>query len=59
VCSSDLKIIEETHFPIEFMINDPIAKTLTKKSKISADEIKNLAHSIVSVKVYGVKPEKD
>jgi len=55
----EVKIIEETHFPIEFMINDPIAKTLTKKSKISADEIKNLAHSIVSVKVYGVKPEKD
>ncbi len=53
----EVKIIDETVFPIEFMANDPTAKTIIDKMKISAEKIKELANSIVSVKVQGTKPE--
>jgi SAM-dependent methyltransferase len=55
----EVKIIEETHFPIEYMVNDPTAKALIKKSKVSVEKVKDLANSVVSVKVCGVKPKKD
>jgi len=51
------EVIEETHFPIEYMINDPTAKDIAKKSKISQSELAEIAHSVASVKVYAEKPQ--
>jgi len=54
----EVKIIEETHFPVEYMVNDPTIKTVIKNSKISMGKVKEIANSVASVKVYGVKPQK-
>jgi SAM-dependent methyltransferase len=52
----DVKIIDETTFPLDCMINDPTAQAVMEDLKISYEEAQGLAHSIVSIKVYGVKP---
>lgn len=53
----EVEIIDETVFPIEFMANDPTAKTIINKTKTSTEEIKELANSVISIKVQGIKPE--
>lgn len=50
------KILEETHFPIECMTNDPTAQTVMKDLNISSEVLENIAGTVVSVKVYAVKP---
>ncbi|MFA5780326.1 MAG: arsenite methyltransferase [Elusimicrobiota bacterium] len=52
----EVKIIDETFFPVEFMTNDPAVQTIIKNLNISIEEIKALANSAVSIKVYGIKP---
>jgi len=54
----DIRIIDETHFPIECMANDPTVKAITERLKISSKEIKEIASSVISIKVYAVKPDK-
>ena len=51
-----VKVIDESHFPVEFITNDPTADAIIKKSKISPEEIKGVGASVVSVKVSGIKP---
>ena len=53
----DVRIMDETSFPIECMANDPTAKAIIKNSKIPLEEIKGVASSVISIKVYGVKPD--
>ena len=53
----EVKIMDETVFPIECMANDPTAKAIINKTKTSTEEIIELANSVVSVKVQGIKPE--
>lgn len=52
----EAKIIDETVFPIEYMANDPTAKAIISKTKTSTEEIKELANSVISIKVHAVKP---
>jgi len=52
----EVRIVDETSFPIECMANDPTAKAILKDSKITLEELKGGASSVVSIKVYGVKP---
>jgi len=52
----DVKIIDETSFPVEFIANDPTAKELIKSSKMRPEKVREVASSIVSIKVYGTKP---
>ena len=52
-----VKIVDETSFPVEFMANDPTAKAIIKDIKITPQEVANIAHSVLSIKVYGVKPD--
>ena len=51
----EIKIIDETSFPIEFMANDPTAKAVIEDLKIPSEKINEIAGSVVSIKVYGVK----
>ncbi len=53
----EVKIIAETAFPVEFLADDPIGKTIMEKSKMSFAELKELANSLVSIKVSGIKPD--
>ena len=52
----DVRVIEETAFPIELMANDPTAKGMMEKLGIGLDEARGVASSVVSIKVSAVKP---
>jgi len=52
----EIRIIDETSFPIECMANDQTAKAVVEDLKISSEKVREVAGSVVSIKVYGVKP---
>ncbi len=51
-----VKIVEETPFAVEYMINDPAAKAVIKASKLSTEKVKEIANTVASIKVFGTKP---
>ncbi len=51
----EVMIIDESHFPVEFMANDPIGQGIIENLKISPEKMKEVASSITSIKVQGVK----
>ena len=53
----EVRIVDETFFPIECMANDPTAKAIIKSLEIPMEEVKEAANSVASIKVYGVKPD--
>jgi len=52
----EVKIIAKTTFPVECMINDPTAKVIIENADISTEKIKEIANSVASIKVHGIKP---
>ncbi len=52
----EASIIDETSFPIECIANDPTAKAIIENLGISPERIKEVASSVISIKVNGVKP---
>jgi SAM-dependent methyltransferase len=53
----EVRIVDETFFPIECMANDPTAKAIIENLEIPMEEVKEAANSVASIKVYGVKPD--
>ncbi len=53
----DVRVVEETSFPVDLMADDPAAKALMKDTGITAGTLKNVAKSVVSVKVEAIKPK--
>jgi L-fucose mutarotase/ribose pyranase (RbsD/FucU family) len=52
----EIKIISEAHFPVEDMANDITVKAVVNKLKASPEKIKDVANSVVSIKVSAQKP---
>jgi len=52
----EVKVIEETYFPLEDMANDPTARAIIKKSEIPKPKLRELGKTVLSVKVSAVKP---
>jgi ubiquinone/menaquinone biosynthesis C-methylase UbiE len=52
-----VKIIEENYFPVENMANDPTAQAIVKTAEIPTKAIKQIANTVASVKVSGIKPK--
>jgi len=52
-----VRIVDEIFFPIECIANDPTAKAIINKMNIPSEEIKDLANSVLSIKVQGIKPK--
>jgi SAM-dependent methyltransferase len=52
----DVKIVDETAFPAELMVSDPIAKEIIKKLEMEPKKVGEIASSVMSIKVHGVKP---
>lgn len=52
---SDIKILEENKFPVEFMANDPTAQAVVEGAGLSQDGLAQIADSVASVKVSAVK----
>ena len=53
----DVKILEETTYPVKSMIEDPMVKEVIDKLNLSPKDIDENAESVVSIKVQGIKPE--
>jgi len=51
----EVKVIDETSFPIECMANDPTAKAIIRDLGISSEEAEEIANSVLSIKVQGIK----
>lgn len=51
----DVKVIEETAFPVDYMANDPTAQALMGDLKVTQKEIKEVASSVLSIKVSAIK----
>lgn len=53
----EVKIVDETSFPIEGMVNDPTAKAIINELNLPIEKIKDATNSVVSIKVQGRKPK--
>jgi SAM-dependent methyltransferase len=54
----EIKIIDEVPFPVELMANDPTGKAIIENLEISAADMRNIAASVLSVKVNATKPRE-
>jgi SAM-dependent methyltransferase len=52
----DVRLIDETAFPIELITNDPTVKKMMDNLRIGLDEARGVASSVVSIKVSALKP---
>jgi arsenite methyltransferase len=52
----EVRIIDESSFPLKFMTNDSTAKAIIGDLEIPVEEAEDLARSVISIKVHGVKP---
>jgi arsenite methyltransferase len=50
------KVLGETAFSIDLLLNDPTAVEIAKKLKLSPESTKDLANSVISIKVSATKP---
>jgi arsenite methyltransferase len=51
----EVKILDETMFPIDCIANDPTGKVIIDKMSLSEEKIKDIAHSVVSINVTALK----
>jgi arsenite methyltransferase len=51
----NVKVIEETSFPKEYMANDPTAQSLISEINLPKEEVDKLMSSVLSIKVQGEK----
>jgi len=52
----EIRIIEEVTFPTELLANDPTAREIVNNLNLPREKAKDLARSVVSMKVSAVKP---
>ena len=52
----NVRVIDETVFPIELIANDPTAEGIMDNLGIGLDEARGVASSVVSIKVSAIKP---
>jgi len=53
----EVKMIEETLFPVEYVLSDSTAKAVARKAKMHVGKLREIAGSVASIKVYGMKPK--
>ena len=51
----EVKVVDETVFPVDSVVDDSTIKSVIKKSGMTTGQIRELASSIVSVKVSAIK----
>ena len=52
----DIGIVDEEVFPSEFILNDPTAQVVVESAGIKSEMARDIAKSIISVKVSAIKP---
>ena len=51
-------VIDEASFPFECMTNDSTAKAIIENAKIPPEKVIEATSLIISIKVYGIKPNE-
>ena len=51
----EVRVVDETTFPLEWLANDPMAQAIIKDSKIPLEEVQNVTGSVISIKIYAAK----
>jgi len=51
----EMKIIEETHLPLEMVLSDSTAKAIIKELKLTMKSAAEIAGSVASIKVSAMK----
>jgi SAM-dependent methyltransferase len=51
----DIEVVDETPFPFDCLVNDPLAKAVIEKERLSIDAAKQIAATITSLKVQARK----
>ncbi|MFQ5863875.1 MAG: arsenite methyltransferase [bacterium] len=54
----EIRIIDETSLPSETIDNDPTAQAFVKELRIPSEKVREIASSVVSIKVAAFKPNK-
>jgi ubiquinone/menaquinone biosynthesis C-methylase UbiE len=54
----ETRIIDEKTTPAELLANDPSAREIVKNMNLSREKAKDLARSVISIKVSAVKPKR-
>ena len=52
----NISIDKQAPFPIELMLNDPIAEKIVRENNLTEKEIKDIANSIASISISAKKP---
>ena len=52
---TDVKILEETDFPINYIVSDNSAVIIKNDLNLDKDEVKDLEESVLSIKVSALK----
>ena len=50
------KLLDETAFPVDFLVSDSTTVEITKNLKLSPERARDLANSVISIKVAAIKP---
>ncbi|MBK8044875.1 MAG: arsenite methyltransferase [Haliscomenobacter sp.] len=53
---TDVRIEKQTQFPMELMLNDPIAVKIVSENNLTEKEIKYIANAIASISISAKKP---
>ena len=51
----NVEVLEENYFEINNMLNDPTARAIIKTSKLTKEDINDLNHTVLSIRVKGFK----
>ena len=54
----NVKVVDESSFATENILNDPTVVSILEKIKVSVEDIDNIGRSILSIRVFGEKPDK-
>lgn len=52
----DVRIVGQTHYPVEAMANDATARVLKSNPLVKTNDLKSVKNSVVSIKVRAIKP---
>ncbi len=52
----NIRVTDEVHFPIDLMANDSTAHSVARDIDVSQQELKDMADSVLSIRVSAVKP---
>lgn len=54
----DVKVLDASKFPIDYILNDPTAKALADTINLSSKSLDGIGDSVESVKVSAIKPKR-